>query len=333
MSKVDGHKPSEINRPKYCSVLVTNNCMLKCKMCEMWKSNRDERELNVKEWKQVFVNLKSILDPQAEICFTGGEPLLKNGILELIRFAADRGFRSGLNTNAYLIDKDMSGVLHKSGLWSITISLESLDKDSHDFIRGVPGSYQRVMDAIQYLSESSNGLYIGISTVILDNNLGNVIDLVQWVQSNKRLNSIRFQAMMQPLDTPEDRNWHRNNKYNSLWPKDVDKARSVLDEIIEEKEKGGFKKLNNPIAQLRVFRDYFKNPSVLPRVKKCVFSDGVININHIGDVFLCPGMEPLGNIKITDIGQIWQSDLACRAREQIDNCKTSCKFSVNCFWE
>ena len=302
-------------------------------MCEMWKSVKDERELTIEEWKSVIIKLRSLLDPQAEICFTGGEPLLKTGILRLIRFVTEIGFRTSLNTNAYLIDEEMAQAISQSSLWSITISLESLNESTHDFIRDTSGSYRRVMNAIECLSTFCDNLNIGLPTVILDRNLDDIIDLAQWTQNNKKLHSIRFQAMMQPLDTPEDKEWHKNDRYNSLWPKDVDKVCSVLDTLIRQKEKGELGKLSNSISQLKVFQDYFRNLSALHRVKECIFSDFVMNINHIGDIYLCPNMKSLGNVKADDMNKIWHSDVTDQTREQIRRCERSCHIVINCFWE
>lgn len=318
---------------KYCSIFITSNCVLQCEMCKMWESAKDTRELEIAEWKVVVSKLKKLLDPQAEICLTGGEPLLKKGILDLIRFITDNGLKTGLNTNAYLIDEKMAQSIGNSGLWSITLSLESLNENTHDFMRGTPGSYHRVMDAIEYLSKFCGSLLIGISTIISDKNLDDIVDLTRWVQKSKKISSIRFQAMMQPLATPEDKEWYKNDRYNSLWPKDIGKADSVLNSLLLLKEKGEFEKLCNPVNQLKVFQAYFRDPSVLPIVKRCIFFEEVVNINHIGDVYLCPELESLGNAKTTDINRILYSDNTTQAKERIGMCKKNCKLAVNCFWK
>ncbi len=330
---MDSYQLLARDKPKYCSVLITNNCMFKCRMCEMWKSIEDERELTIEEWKAILLEMKDLLNPHAEICFTGGEPLLKAGILKLIRFATEVGFRTGLNTNAYLIDEKMAQSISRSSLWSITISLDSLNEDTHDFIRGTPASYRKAINAIEFLSKFCHNLHIGISTVILENNLEDIIDLALWVQGDKRLHSIRFQAMMQPLATPEDREWYRNDIYNLLWPKDADSIRSVLNKLILLKQNGDFGKVNNPVDQLKAFQDYFQSPFDLPRVRKCVFSDTVINLNQIGEIYLCPEMSSIANIKTDNINKIWYSDRTSQMRDEIRKCERSCKFAVNCFWE
>ncbi len=317
---------------KYCSILATTNCMLACQMCKMWESAKDAHELKIEEWKVVINKLKKFLDPQAEICLTGGEPLLKKGILDLVRFITDQGLRAGLNTNAYLIDEKMAQSIASSGLWSITLSLESFSEDTHDSMRGTPGSCRRVMDAIGYLAKFCNSLWIGISTIISDKNLDEILDLARWVQKSEKICSIRFQAVMQTLATPEDKEWHKNDRHNSLWPKDIDKVDEVLNTLILLKEKGQLEKLCNPVNQLKVFQAYFRNPSRLPIAKKCIFSEEVMNINHIGDVHLCPELESLGNVKTTDLEEILYSDKLAQVKEQIGMCERSCKLVVNCFW-
>ena len=317
---------------KYCSILTNTNCMLKCQMCKMWESAKDARELEIEEWKAVIKKLKKFLDPKAEICLTGGEPLLKKGILDLVRFITDQGLRVGLNTNAYLIDEKMAQSIASSGLWSITLSLESLNEDTHDSMRGTPGSCRRVMDAIGYLDNFCDNLWIGISTIISDKNLDEIVDLARWVQKNEKTCSIRFQAIMQTLATPENKEWHKSDGHNYLWPKDLDKAESVLNTLTLLKGKGQLEKLCNPVNQLKVFQAYFRNPSLLPVVKKCIFSEEVMNINHIGDVQLCPELGSIGNVKAADPEEILCSDKFAKVKEQIEMCKRSCKLAVNCFW-
>ncbi len=322
-----------MNKPKYCSVLLTDTCVLKCKMCEMWKSTRNPQELTCEEWKLVLMRLRDVLDPQAEICFTGGEPLVKTGIMELIRFAAELGFKTGLNTNGYLIDEPMARAISVSSLWSITLSLDGMNEHTHDLIRGTPGSHRRVMKAIEHLSAFCKELYIGIGTVILDTNLDEIVDLVLWVESNPRISSIRFQAVMQPLATPKDSAWHKNDHYNVLWPKDTGKVHRILDTLIALKEKKEACKLSNPVAQLEIFRDYFCNPADVVKARGCVFSERVININQAGQLHLCPRMQPIGNAKTDDMRLLWGSEGIKRTREAMASCTADCDSTVNCFWE
>jgi MoaA/NifB/PqqE/SkfB family radical SAM enzyme len=298
----------------------------------MWKHPNAKDKLTVGHWKEVIKDLRWLMGPEGEICFTGGEPLLYNGILGLIRYASSLGFRTGLNTNAYLIDKSLAKEICQSRLWSITISLESHKESTHDFIRGMKGSYRKAIEAVDHLAALSVDLNIGLAAVITAANADDLVDLVSWVQDNPKIHALRLQALMQPLGTPKDPQWYANDRYNGLWPRDQEKVRSVIDVLIKLKE-GGAYKLNNPVAQLRVFLKYFSDPSALPQAKKCIFQEDVININERGDLFLCPSVGIIGSALKENISTLWNSDKTTSIRQKIKECRESCDIVVNCFWE
>ncbi len=319
-------------RPKYCSLIVCSDCFMRCRMCTMWQKSNNKERLAVGQWQGIITGLKDIMDPGGEICFTGGEPLLYEGIFELIDHASALGFRTGLNTNGYLIDRKVIGEILRSRLWSITISLESRREPAHDFMRGIPGSYRKVIEAIDGLSVAYPQLNIGLAAVISAANLDDLADLVSWVQDNPKVHSIRLQALMQPLGTPQDPQWYANDRYNELWPQDKEKVNSVIDALIKFKD-GGAYKLNNPVAQLRVFRNYFSDPAVLPQAKKCIFQEDVININEKGDLFLCPAVGIIGSAQKEDMAMLWNSEKTDSIRQKIKECRQDCDTVVNCFWE
>jgi len=319
-------------RPKYCSLIVCSDCFMRCQMCTMWQQTNDKDKLGVEQWQNIITGLKDIMHPEGEICFTGGEPLLYEGIFELISHASTLGFRTGLNTNGYLIDREKIGEILRSRLWSITMPLESRRESTHDFMRGLSGSYRKVMKAVDVLSVASPQLNIGLAAVISAANLDDLVDLVSWVQDNPKVHSIRLQALMQPLGTPQDPQWYANDHYNAIWPKDKEKVRFVIDALIKLKE-GGACKLNNPVAQLRIFLNYFSDPAVLPQAKKCIFQEEVVNINEEGDLFLCPRVGIIGSAKKENLSTLWNSERTNSIREKIKECKLSCDTVVNCFWE
>lgn len=320
-------------RPRYCSVLVTSACPLRCRMCRMWEAAAGDNGVTAGEWKEVFSQLKNVLAPGAEICFTGGEPLMKPGIIELIRHAARSGFHTGLNSNGYLLDREAAERLAAASLWSITLSLESLSEETHDAMRGVRGSYRKVRDAIGYLLPFAEQVQVGVATVISDANAQDAAELALWVQGQAELRAIRFQALMQPLATPKADDWHEDERYNALWPKDRERIAAALERLIELKEAGKLAKLTNPVRQLRVFQSYFEDPRRLPTLKNCIFYQDVMNINQSGDVYLCPNMGAIGNVRSQAVETIWHSERAAGVRDAIRQCPGSCNFVVNCFWE
>lgn len=319
-------------RPKYCSLIVCSDCFMRCLMCTMWQQPNNKAKLDVMQWQGIITGLKDIMDPEGEICFTGGEPLSYEGIFELINHASALGLRTGLNTNGYLIDRDKIAEILRSRLWSITISLESRRESVHDFMRGLSGSHRKVMKAVDELSSASSQLNIGVAAVISAANLDGLADLVSWVQDNPKIHSIRLQALMQPLGTPQDPQWYADDRYNAIWPQDKKRVFSVIEALIKLKEHGACK-LNNPVAQLRVFLKYFSDPAVLPQAKKCIFQQDVVNINEEGDFFLCPRAGIIGNAKKESVSSLWYSERTSLIRQKIKECRQSCATVVNCFWE
>jgi MoaA/NifB/PqqE/SkfB family radical SAM enzyme len=81
--------------------------------------------------------------------FTGGEPLLRPDLFELLRRTRERGVLAHLNTNATLLDDRKVALLLESGVESLNISLDGATAATHDGIRGVAGSFGKATDAVR----------------------------------------------------------------------------------------------------------------------------------------------------------------------------------------
>ena len=81
------------------------------------------------------------------VVLTGGEPLLRPDILEIGRELRSRGLLWGIVSNGWFYDDAMHLKLMDAGMGAVTVSLDCLEA-SHDWMRGVPGSYKRAVRAI-----------------------------------------------------------------------------------------------------------------------------------------------------------------------------------------
>jgi len=320
-----------IKRPHSCSIVLLTKCFFKCKMCEMWKSNDDPNQVSTEDWKEFITSLEDILDGPRELVFSGGEPLLRKDIFELIKFGTDKGFKTLMPSNGYLIDENMAKRIAGSGLKEIFIAFDSVNYKTHDFLRGIEGAYDRVMQAFDNLHKYCPKLRIGIICVISGINYLGVIDLIRWVKNTRYISGIYFQAIAKPFFVHLDNNWYANSQYEFLWPKDITTLHSVLDSLIELR-KDGYPIHNFPL-QLEIFKAYFENPAKRARKATCYLGDYVININPPGDISLCCFMEPLGNIKKDDIRKLWHSEVAIQMRAKMHNCDINCNNMVNCFFK
>jgi MoaA/NifB/PqqE/SkfB family radical SAM enzyme len=297
----------------------------------MWKANDEPNEVSTEEWKHFITTLEGMLDNQQELVFSGGEPLLRKDIFDLIQFGTEKGFKTLMPSNGYMIDEHVAKCLADAGLREIFISLDSTNPKTHDFLRGVEGAHERVMRAFDNLHKHCPELRIGIICVISGINYCEIIDLVKWVKKTQFLSGVYFQAIAKPFFVPLDDNWHKNSQYEFLWPKDITAIHSVLDNLIKLRKEDY--PIHNFPLQLEIFKTYFENPSKRARKATCYLGDYVININPPGDISLCCFMEPIGNIKKDDIHKLWYSELASQIRAKMHNCDINCNNMVNCFFK
>jgi len=136
--------------PFYLSLAVTNRCQGRCVHCYSYLQRDDDRsELTTAE-------LKSVIDQAGrlgifQIILTGGEPLLRKDMPELVRHARRRGIMVRLNTNSLLLDREMAIILKKAGLSQCALSLDDADPGTHDRMRGLPGHHARTLANLKML--------------------------------------------------------------------------------------------------------------------------------------------------------------------------------------
>jgi len=305
-------------------------------MCYKWKEDilveNHTKAPTMTDWKRAVDALKEMTDPGFLINFGGGEALIKKDLLELVKYCHDRGFRTNIATNAFLIDEDMAKRIADSGLDSVNISLDSLDEKIHDYLRGVPGIYKRVMNAIEYLDRYCKNFEIEICCVIYNINRDGIIDLARWADSDSRINWIVFMVPMQPNNSPNylGHNWWENKEYDFLWPKDHEKACAIINELLELKGQGY--KISNQVCQLEAFKNYLRYPGSFVKKSPCNL-DKALHVSAVGDIFICYGWESIGNIKTHDLNERWYSKEADNIRDKVVSCSRNCHFLLNCYFE
>jgi len=322
--------PKDIKRPKFCVIEVSHRCMFQCKMCGYWMSKEDPEELQLRHLYKFISSLKEFAGMPFEMNLSGGETLMKEGMLDLVEFIAEQGFRFSMVSNGYLMDKAVAKRIADSGLSFLALSLESLDGNIHDFLRGTKGAHKKVMEALGYLSAYRGKLQnLTLQTIIMGPNLEGILDLVDWARGREL--SLSFIAVTRPNMVPPDAAWYKKKEYDFLWPQDIRKVHSVLDELIRLKKMG--RRIDNPIGQLERYKSYFSDPEKFVKETACSLGDDMMLVNPKGDVYLCCEMESVGNIKESDVGQIWTSQKAEHVREKIRRCRTNCTGMVNCYKE
>lgn len=160
---------------------MTRRCNLKCIHCYSNSADIDyPDELTTEEGKELIDDLAAFGSPV--ILFSGGEPLIRKDLLELARYATDKGMRAVISTNGTLITKDIAAKLQKVGLSYVGVSLDGLEK-THDRFRGKKGAFAAAMDGIRNCREA--GIKVGIRFTVNKHNLADVKDMFGLLRKEK----------------------------------------------------------------------------------------------------------------------------------------------------
>ena len=131
--------------PRVLAWEVTRQCPLKCRHCRAGAANvRYADELSTDECRHVIDAL-----PPLMVIWTGGEPMLRPDILDLVRHATARGLRSVMAPCGMLVTEDRLRAPTAAGVMACSSSLDGPDAASHDAFRGVPGAYDNVTRAMR----------------------------------------------------------------------------------------------------------------------------------------------------------------------------------------
>ena len=147
---------------------VTQSCDLACKHC------RAAAQPIAHPDQLTTAEGKALIDQIAEMhvpifVFTGGDPLKRQDVFELIRYAADKDVKVALTPSATpLLTREAIFKLKEAGLVRLGISLDGSNPEIHDTFRGLPGAYARTIQAIEWANEA--GIPIQVHTTISRHN-------------------------------------------------------------------------------------------------------------------------------------------------------------------
>jgi len=133
-------------KPHHAQWLITRKCNYKCAGCNVWKE-QDEKELSTDEIKKGL----DILEKMGiiELVISGGNPLLRKDIGEIIEYASER-FVTTVYDNGSMAAKKVD-VLKKADF--AAISIDSLDEKKNDSIKDVQGAWKNAMNAVDILQK------------------------------------------------------------------------------------------------------------------------------------------------------------------------------------
>ena len=186
-------------------VSITDRCNYKCVYCRTGNEGAQYSELPIADYLRI-VRLFVALGIE-KVRLTGGEPLLRRGLIDLIRELASLRTIAGdpldlaLTTNGHLL-ADQAAALKSAGLSRITVSMDAVDAATFERITRVPGSFQHVLSGIR-AAQAAGLAPVKVNCVLLRGFNDNQIPLFARFAREEGV-IVRFIEFM-PLE--EDRLW------------------------------------------------------------------------------------------------------------------------------
>ena len=160
---------------------MTRRCNLKCIHCYSNSADIDyPDELTTQEAKKMIDDLAAFGSPV--LLFSGGEPLMRKDLLELAKYATDKGMRAVISTNGTLITKDIAAELKKIGLSYVGVSLDGL-QPTHDRFRGRKGAFEKAIEGIRNCREA--GIKVGLRFTVNRHNVADVPAMFDLLRKEK----------------------------------------------------------------------------------------------------------------------------------------------------
>lgn len=295
-----------ITLPVLSEVALTWRCNIKCQFCyascrcvSASSNESDLDELSTSDVKRVL----DIISRDAEVpsvSFTGGEPVLRSDLSELIKYAADSlGMRVNLITNGTLISEQLAKEFKASGLASAQVSIESPDEAVHDDLVGVKGAFKSSIKGLRALKNACVPVHPHATLC-----RSNKTSLLRMAPFAKALGVDRFSLnMIIPAGRGTDE--ALSVKYSEI--------RDIVLNIQLAAESAGVEFMWYSPTPLCLF-----NPiSHQLGNKGCSACEGLLSIDPFGRVLPCSSWkEPVGDLLQEGFKPLWFGDRGMYVREK-----------------
>ena len=175
VAKYGVRKPFTPGSPLLVVWDYTYKCNLKCKHCYSSAGNPHTNEMNT---QQALETVKKLAEADvASIAFSGGEPLMRKDIYQVLKAARDYGIYIAIATNGTLITREVARKLRESGVKYVQISLDGAKPETHDSFRGLNGAFRKTIQGIENCIKE--GLFVEVATTITKKNYSEVRGIIE----------------------------------------------------------------------------------------------------------------------------------------------------------
>ena len=282
-------------------------CNARCRTCLRWQEKPDPTMLSTEDGKNLIQQLAR--SGALNLSLTGGEPLLRKDIFELIACAKENGLHTSLISNGLLINERRANELVHSGLDLIYISLDGSTPELNDSLRGIHGYFDLAIQAIENIKSlrSNSRPKIFIAFTVNKANMYDLENVARFVKT-RSLDGLTFQPALHLPNvkfTLEDDLAFTTQEAKTL--------QTIVDRVV--KMYGDILPMNRDYY--RQFASFIENPKNLNRHMN-VAGFAFATIDPWGNVYPDPlELDSMGNVREQTFEEIWYSGRAREVRGRI----------------
>ncbi len=285
---------SAIERPLALIAELTHRCPLRCPYCSNpLELERSSTELDTASWLRVLDEAAAL--GVLHVHFTGGEPMARRDLDQLVRGGAAAGLYSNLITSGVLLDEASLAALVDAGLDHVQISFQDSQTEGADLLSGYAGGLPKKLAAVQLVRRS--GLALTLNFVVHRRNIERLPDMIEL--------GLESGAGRIEIAHVQYYGWGLDNRA-ALMPSraQVEEATSIVEDA-RERLKG------------RLVIDYVAPDYHAARPKACMggWARRFINISPSGKAMPCHAAETLPGFEFPSVqgaslAEIWEASPA-----------------------
>jgi len=304
---------NEAEKLRLLAFEVTRRCRFNCRHCRANAGYGDKtEEMTTEQCRKILASVAQFSKPM--IILTGGEPMERGDIYELVRFGRGLGMRMVMATCGYPINNESIAGLKEAGILALSISLDGASAQTHDAFRQTAGAFDSAVKAAETARRA--GMRFQINTTITKSNVTEVLRIVELAE---KLGAYCFDAFI-------------------LVP--TGRAEKIADEILDPMR---YEILLNELLRLKLESDIdvrvtcgpqFARVCKQARAKKllndvagCMGGRGFGFISYRGDVQTCGFLDiSAGNLIENgfDFGRIWLGSKFLKEIRNVSGYKGDC---------
>lgn len=294
------------------SIRVTQRCNLRCRHCYAQAGPPAKNELTFEETKQILIEAKDL--GAIRVFFGGGEPFVRNDIIEIFEFAKKLNYSIYTSSNGTVATEEMLKKVGSIGLKVFQVSIDGMGP-TDDFIRGVPGTFAKAVHTLELAKKHMKKTKVALAFALMKYNCTEA----------KKMMDLAFEKKADIFALIPLFPAGRMQSSDDISTREKSKIFKEITEYYIHKKK------HRTLFSSLQFLSILSSPGVIPRSLQtiefgcgfvCTFPN-ILGFDANGDVYPCDGLIDtegfkLSNIREKSLGQIWDHPVMAGLREVED---------------